>query len=187
MRTRRASAAVKVSLVVGVLTLASASAAWAQPRIDAARDSGQGVTGSYEGWYEQPDGSVTLLLGYFNRNLKETLDIPVGPNNQLSPGDPDRGQPTHFLPRRQWGVFSITVPADSLDQALTWTLVAHGQTSSIPLKLDPQWKIEPLVNSAMGNTPPIAVTSCGRLALDGRGHAAVFVHVGDRRHVHASG
>src|SRR5512132_3605563 len=73
-------------------------------------DSGQSVTGAFEGWFPNPDGSFSLLVGYFNRNAKQTLDIPVGPNNRIEPGNPDQGQPTYFLPRRQWGVFTITVP-----------------------------------------------------------------------------
>ncbi len=78
----------------------------------------------------------TLLVGYFNRNLKETLDIPVGPNNRIEPGGPDQGQPTHFLPRRQWGVFTIKVPKDFGDKRLTWTIVANGQTTIDPGRRD---------------------------------------------------
>ena len=76
------------------------------------RNAGEAVTGAFEGWFYRPDGSVSLLVGYFNRNLKQIVDIPVGPNNRIEPGGPDFGQPTHFLPRRQWAVFSIPVPKD---------------------------------------------------------------------------
>ncbi len=62
--------------------------------------------------------------------LKEVLDIPVGPNNRVDPGGPDRGQPTHFLPGRQWGVFTITVPKDfGPDKKITWTIVSNGKTN----------------------------------------------------------
>src|SRR3954471_13466926 len=74
------------------------------------RESGQSVTPAYEGWYRNADGTITLLAGYFNRNLKEEVDIPVGPDNRIDPGGPDRGQPTHFLTHRQWGMFAIVVP-----------------------------------------------------------------------------
>src|SRR5690348_14613519 len=83
-----------------------------QTPIEPPHDSGQGITPAYEGWYRNPDGSANILIGYYNRNLKEALDIPVGPNNRVEPGGPDRGQPTHFVPGRQWGVFTITVPKD---------------------------------------------------------------------------
>jgi hypothetical protein len=63
-------------------------------------DSGQSVTGALEGWFPNRDGSFSILLGYYNRNLKEELDIPIGPDNRIEPGGPDRGQPTHFMPRR---------------------------------------------------------------------------------------
>jgi hypothetical protein len=126
------------------------------------QDSGQSVTAAYEGWFQNPDGSYNLLVGYFNRNLKESLDIPVGPDNDIEPGGPDRGQPTHFLPRRQWGVFTITVPPDFPGKKLTWTLVAHGKQTQIPMHLDPLWKVEPYKDAAQGNTPPVV-----RFAPDG--------------------
>jgi len=47
--------------------------------LEPVRETGQSVTGAYEGWYQNPDGTYSLLVGYFNRNQKEALDIPVGP------------------------------------------------------------------------------------------------------------
>ena len=134
--------------------LAAAGPAAQQLPLAPVRESGQSVTGAYEGWYQNPDGSFTMLVGYFNRNQKEILEIPVGPDNQIQPGGPDQGQPTMFLPRRQWGVFTITVPKDFGDKKLTWTLTANGVTTSIPLSLNPLWAVEPFKNAAMGNTPP---------------------------------
>jgi hypothetical protein len=117
-------------------------------------ESGQSVTASYEGWYTNPDGTNTILIGYYNRNMKEVLDIPVGPNNRVDPGGPDQGQPTHFLVGRQWGVFTIVVPKDfGPDKKLTWTIVANGKSTSIPFKLDNNWVISPFVEAG-GNTPP---------------------------------
>jgi hypothetical protein len=118
-------------------------------------DSGQSVTGAFEGWFKNADGTFSLLFGYFNRNLKEELDIPVGPNNRIEPGGPDRGQPTHFLPRRHWGVFTVIVPKDFGDQKLTWTLVANHQTTVIPGTLNPLWEVSPLFEVGLGNTPPV--------------------------------
>ena len=118
------------------------------------KSSGQSVTGAFEGWYENPDGSFTLLVGYFNRNTVQTFDIPVGPNNRIEPGMPDQGQPTHFLPRRQWGVFTIKVPKDFGKNKLTWTIVANGQTTTIPLHLDPLWIVAPFKDVGINNTPP---------------------------------
>ena len=62
--------------------------------------SGQPIFPAYEGWEENPDGSKSFVFGYMNRNWEEELNIPVGPNNSFNLGTEDRGQPTHFLPRR---------------------------------------------------------------------------------------
>lgn len=118
-------------------------------------DAGQSVTGAFEGWFPNPDGTFSILVGYMNRNLKEELDIPIGPNNRIEPGGPDRGQPTHFLTRRQWGVFTINVPKDFGATKLTWTLVANRQTTVIPISLDPLWEISPFIEVGMDNTPPV--------------------------------
>src|SRR5438128_5780360 len=117
--------------------------------------TGQSVTGAFEGWFANQDGSFSILLGYYNRNTKQELEIPIGPNNRIEPGGPDQGQPTHFLTGRQWGVFTVTVPKDFGNKKLTWTLVANGQTTSIPISLNPLWVIEPFKDAGIGNTPPI--------------------------------
>jgi hypothetical protein len=140
------------SCVIALIVFASAAAA--QLPLQPARDAGQGVSPAFEGWYENADGSFTLLIGYFNRNLKETLDIPVGPNNRIEPGGPDQGQPTHFLPRRGWGVFTIKVPKDFGDKRLTWTITANGQTNAVPVGLIKGYQVEPFKEAAQGNEPP---------------------------------
>ena len=134
------------------------------------RDSGASVTGAYEGWYQNSDGTYSLLVGYFNRNQKETLDIPAGPNNHIDPGAPDQGQPAHFLPRRHWGVFRIVVPKDFGKKRLTWTITANGQTTSIPMHLDPLWIVEPLKDAGVGNTPPVVRFEPGGPAYQGPPH-----------------
>ena len=121
--------------------------------IEPPHDSGQGVTPAYEGWFPNSDGSFSLLFGYYNRNLKQDLDIPIGPDNHIDPGGPDQGQPTHFLTRRRWGVFTITVPKDFGGKKLTWTLVANGKTAQVPVGLDALWELNPF-KDATGNTPP---------------------------------
>ena len=75
-----------IVFVVSAVTLAAQAPA--QLPLDPVRETGQSVTGAYEGWYQNSDGSYSLLVGYFNRNQKETLDIPVGPNNRIEPGGP---------------------------------------------------------------------------------------------------
>jgi hypothetical protein len=90
--------------------------------------SGQDVVPYFEGWIKNPDGSFDLVFGYFNRNWEEQLAIPVGPDNIVEPGGPDRGQPTFFLPRRQGWVYRVRVPKDFGKQTMTWTIKANGKT-----------------------------------------------------------
>src|SRR5262245_34040183 len=156
MNVRRRTAPILASLVVlAGWVLTGAGRPSAQLPLEPFKNFGQGVTAAFEGWYPNPDGSSTFLIGYYNRNEKETLDIPIGPNNRIEPGGPDQGQPTHFLPKRQWGVFTITVPKDFGKKQLTWTLTANGQTNFIPLNLNPVYVVSPFKDIAMGNTPPV--------------------------------
>jgi hypothetical protein len=140
------------------------------------RESGQSVTPAYEGWYRNADGSISLLAGYFNRNLKQEVDIPVGPANHIDPGGPDRGQPTHFLTQRQWGLFTIVVPRDFPEKQLTWTLVSGGRTMTVPLTLHKDYEISPFKDPALGNTPPVVQLEGSPAKLQGppRGIAATM-------------
>ncbi|MBZ5577448.1 MAG: hypothetical protein LAP40_12880 [Acidobacteriia bacterium] len=143
--------------VAGLSSLAvlAGGMAWGQALpLEPLHDAGASVTGAFEGWFQNKDGSYNLLLGYYSRNQKQTLDIPIGPDNRIEPGGPDRGQPTTFLPGRQWGMFVIKVPADFGDAKLTWTIVANGQTTVIPASLKPDYEVSPLEEAAVGNTPP---------------------------------
>jgi hypothetical protein len=71
------------------------------------------------------------------------------------PGNANQGQPTQFQPRRNWGVFTVTVPANFGRQKVTWTLKNRGQTFAISGSLDPLWEIDALEGEAgSGNTPP---------------------------------
>jgi hypothetical protein len=120
------------------------------------RGFGASITGAFEGWYYNEDGSRNFLIGYYNRNSQQELDIPIGPANRMEPGGPDRGQPTHFLPGRQWGMFTVPVPKDFKDQdSITWTITANGQTTSIPLRVHADYVMSPFKEIAVGNTPPV--------------------------------
>jgi len=123
--------------------------------LEPSKERGQSISPAYEGWYTNPDGSFTFLLGYFNRNSRQTLDIPVGPNNKIEPGPADQGQPTHFQLGRQWGVFTVKVPKDFGNKSLTWTIVANGEKQSIPFSLNKSYTIAPFEEIGMGNKPPV--------------------------------
>jgi hypothetical protein len=107
--------------------------------------TGQNVAPSFEGWEANPDGTFNLVFGYFNRNLDEELDIPIGPSNSLDPGGPDQGQPTHLFPRRNRYVFRVKVPKDFGTRELVWTLTAHGKTERAYASLRPDYVIDDLL------------------------------------------
>jgi hypothetical protein len=124
--------------------------------------TGQPVAPVYEGYDVNPDGSFNLWFGYMNRNYEEAPDVAVGPENFFEPGVPDRGQPTHFLIRRQKDVFKVVVPKDFGDQKLVWTVILHGQKQQVAGTLNPVWMIDRQRTTRGGNsekvdsnTPPV--------------------------------
>ena len=106
---------------------------------------GQNISPAFEGWEENPDGSFSFVFGYMNRNWLEEIDVPVGPDNTISPGPADQGQPTHFLPRRNRFVFKVPVPADWGDQEMVWTLTTQGKTEHAYASLRMDYKIDNMV------------------------------------------
>jgi len=88
--------------------------------------SGQHVEPAFEGWRPNEDGTFNMMFGYMNENWEEEPNVPVGENNMFSPGEADRGQPTHFLPRRNRFTFEVQVPSDFGDRELVWTLNVNG-------------------------------------------------------------
>jgi hypothetical protein len=141
------------ALLGGALVAAQAPQGGALP-LEPFKERGASVTPAYEGWFANPDGSFSMLLGYFNRNSKQTLDIPVGPNNKIEPGPPDQGQPTFFETGRQWGVFVVKVPKDFGKKTVTWTITSNGETQSIPFALNNSYNIAPFKEIGMMNEPP---------------------------------
>ncbi len=131
------------------------------------RERGSSVTGAFEGWYFNKDGSQNWLIGYYNRNTKQEFDIQPGPNNRIEPGGPDYGQPTHFATGRAYGVFTLKVPKDFGNKKLTWTLVSNGQTNAITFQTKPDYVVEPFEDPANKNTPPTLKFSPDGLGVQG--------------------
>ncbi len=123
----------------------------------------------FDGWYANPDGSVTFSFGYSNLNLHDTVEIPVGPDNFIEPAEFNGRQPTTFLPggseeptpsgrastrrERERGIFTITVPPGFRGEVV-WTIRHAGQTHSVPGSAKTgayqlRWPM------AMGSTPPL--------------------------------
>ena len=141
--------------VFALFLAALAPSASAQQPLMPVSASGKTVTPVFEGWYANPDGTYSISFGYFNRNSEEVLDVPIGPDNVVSPGEPNQGQPTHFDPRRHWGVFAVKVPKDFGENKVTWTLKDRGETFTISGSLHRDWQIDALEGEAgSGNTPP---------------------------------
>ncbi len=111
----------KAVLLVSLLSIAAPLAVYGQ-----SYQAGQHIEPAFEGWQQNPDGSFNFMFGYMNENWLEEPFVPVGENNNFSPGEADRGQPTHFLPRRNRFTFEVTVPADWGDRELVWTLNVNG-------------------------------------------------------------
>jgi len=127
--------------------------------------NGLRVAPFFDGWYQNPDGTVTLSFGYSNLNLTEVVEIPRGPDNFIAPAEFDGRQPTFFEPpgaraeepptrrQRNRGVFTVTVPAGFRDDVV-WTLVNQERTFSVPGNAQSsayqlQWPM------AMGSQPPL--------------------------------
>jgi hypothetical protein len=124
----------------------------AGPRADAQSLSytkGQNVSPAYEGWEEGADGTKYFLFGYMNRNWEEELNVAVGPDNSFSPGSPDQGQPTHFLPRRNRFVFRVPAPKSFTEKdELIWTLTTYGKTEKAYATLRLDYKVDDVVKAS---------------------------------------
>src|SRR6188768_3579068 len=129
---------------LALITSAWAVSVPAQQISEPQRGFGASITGAYEGWFDNADGSHNFLIGYLNRNFTQPVDVPIGVNNRMEPGGPDRGQPSHFLPGRQTGVFMITVPKEfGPKERIVWSITVNNQTTSNPFWLNPDYQVSP--------------------------------------------
>jgi hypothetical protein len=140
---------------------------------------GQDVVPVFEGWKPNPDGTFTMYFGYFNRNYQEELDIPLGPDNSIDPGG-DRGQPTHFYPRRHLFVFKVVVPKDwGLERRVIWTVNLRGKANTAKGWLKAEWEINDEVmmeNAGAGSDPenePPVITGSGSQTISLAGNVTL--------------
>lgn len=129
-----------MSAGIGCLILLATSAPDAQ-----SYSRGQNASPAFEGWERNADGSFNFVFGYMNRNWEEELIVPIGPENNLEPGGPDRGQPTRLLPRRNRFVFRVRVPQDWGDKELVWTLTTKGKTEKAYASLRQDYYMDDMV------------------------------------------
>jgi autonomous glycyl radical cofactor GrcA len=138
MRGRSASVIGLCAVAAGLLSLSGAPEAQTY-------SSGQNASPAFEGWERNADGSFNLLFGYMNRNWDEELFVPIGPDNNIEPGGPDRGQPTRLLPRYNRFVFRVQVPKDWGDREVVWTLTTKGKTEKAYASLRQDYFIDDVV------------------------------------------
>ncbi len=124
----RRAAVVLAPLLVAV----AASAPAAQPR--------HPVYLIYDGFVRNPDASLTLAFGYYNRNH---VDVTIaGEDNAFLTAAADRGQPTVFLPGQHRFACVMVVP-ETIDGPLQWQVRFAGQASLTTARmLDPPYALE---------------------------------------------
>ena len=153
-------------LAIAMLTGSPPLGAQGQRPLAPLPPDGLRVAPFFDGWYQNPDGTVTLSFGYSNLNREEVVEIPLGPDNMIVPKEYDGRQPTSFPPvvadstegsptrrERERGVFTVTVPADFAGDVV-WTLRNRGQAFSVPGRAKTgayqlRWPM------AMGSVPPL--------------------------------
>ena len=84
--------ALAVAMIVGA---PGVGAQGQRPLAPPPAESGLRVAPFFDGWYQNPDGTATLSFGYSNLN-REEVEIPVGPDNVVTPKEFDGRQPTAF-------------------------------------------------------------------------------------------
>ena len=148
------------------------------------RDHAQPVVPLFEGWYPNADGTRDLCFGYFNLNLEEALDIPLGESNVIEPSRYDGRQPTHFTPvpgmtaaspftsrfRRVWCAFTITVPADfGADEQIWWTLQRPGESPvRSPGNINVAYVLDEPRSDGRGEVAPVLRFAEGDATFQGR-------------------
>ena len=133
------------------------------------RRDGHRVAPFFDGWYPNPDGTITFSFGYSNLNRDELVEIPLGPDNFIEPKEFDGRQPTSFRPssdatmrrrrprRRPSRSRAGRVHrhrAGRFKGDVVWTLRNRGQSFSVPGRAKTgayqlRWPM------AMGSIPPL--------------------------------
>jgi hypothetical protein len=175
------AACLALGLAAAVATVAAQQPATTPPPThipDIKYATGREIVPYMEGWIRNPDGTFDIVFGYFNRNTEQELIIPPGPDNMVSPGPADQGQPTYFMTRRQFRIFRVRVPKDFGDKSLTWSITANGRTEKVVAKLVPAYEKDErfiLTNNSTGtvfgeedlNKPPsLAIAPIAGVRVD---------------------
>ena len=128
-----------------LVALSTVAALLSQAAIADTYQKGQHIEPAFEGWRPLDDGSFNMMFGYMNVNWAEEPNVQIGEDNMFSPGEADRGQPTHFLPRRNRFTFEVNVPSDWGDRELVWTLDVNGVERKAYGTLKPDYLVDNMV------------------------------------------
>lgn len=85
------------AVVTGLLAAAPLLEAQLPRPLGPRPENGLRVAPFFDGWYENPDGTISFAFGYSNLN-KDAVHIPLGPDNSITPKEYDGRQPTWFEP-----------------------------------------------------------------------------------------
>ncbi|HVS15108.1 MAG TPA: hypothetical protein VMV46_14365 [Thermoanaerobaculia bacterium] len=117
-----------------IVALAMPGAGAAQPRY------GQPIYPAYQGFVQNPDGSVTMVFQYFSHG-RDPVTVPVGSRNRFT-GESDRNQPTTFLPGNHEFVCVLVVEDREAAKALRWTIAFPDDPSETSLDpLNPEYML----------------------------------------------
>mgnify|MGYP002779337959 CR=1 FL=1 len=173
------SAALALSLcALAAQTGDAQSIAGMEWKIQNLRPTGQPVVPIFEGWLAREDGGRDLCFGYFNLNLEEDIEIPIGPDNNIEPASLNGRQPTHFdeVPdshRRYYCTFTVALPPEAADDSVVWTLRQDGVTYSVPGDASvAEYRLEGLAQPSRGVVAPVLRFE-GFSGKEGRGLAGL--------------
>lgn len=107
-------------------------------------------------YWDNGDGTFTFDVGYTNSSAS-TITYPVGPQNYVSPGQQDLGQPTVFDPGTHANVWAPTIAASDLAGA-DWVVNGKKASTNINKLSQCPTKPVPIAGSASGVVIAVAVT-----------------------------
>jgi len=110
--------------------------------------------------FDNQDGSYTAYFGYDNTS-GTLIEVPVAAaapsKNEVSPGNPQRGQVTQFKPGRNKGAFAVVFDG----QPLTWSVRAPGSSLSkatAARNSTPCARLEPIAECINGTPQGVTAT-----------------------------
>lgn len=80
-------------------------ATWASPAAAQHGDDEKPLPEAECLWYDAGTSTWVALWGYDLEDDSPPVDVPIGSKNRFTPPPAGQGQPTHFEPRRHYGVF----------------------------------------------------------------------------------